>query len=282
MMIYVSKSADGADAFAWVNQGEEGDAGDAAYAEIRRPSEWDEPGVQMTDHSGYYQWNVPTGYYYQVRAMKDGYEEAKSEWMFVPPIRLGVDLYLKKVASGSGGNAENPPQNNGNNSNSGSSGTSSGGSYSDSDSDSSSDTTSVRTGDYSVPSYVVEGSWSQDAQGNWMFKHSNHTYKNEWAAVYNPYAQMGEEKYGWFRFDENGHMQTGWVTDSDGRKYYLNPDSNGTKGKMLTGWQLIDGKWYYFNPNSDGTRGALLINIWTPDGYWVSETGEWDKSKKQR
>lgn len=55
MMIYVSKSADGADAFAWVNQGEEGDAGDAAYAEIRRPSEWDEPGVQMTDHSGYYQ-----------------------------------------------------------------------------------------------------------------------------------------------------------------------------------------------------------------------------------
>ena len=282
MMIYVSKSADGADAFAWVNQGEEGDAGDAAYAEIRRPSEWDEPGVQMTDHSGYYQWNVPTGYYYQVRAMKDGYEEAKSEWMFVPPIRLGVDLYLKKVASGSGGNAENPPQNNGNNSNSGSSGTSSGGSYSDSDSDSSSDTTSVRTGDYSVPSYVVEGSWSQDAQGNWMFKHSNHTYKNEWAAVYNPYSQMGEEKYGWFRFDENGHMQTGWVTDADGRKYYLNPDSNGTKGKMLTGWQLIDGKWYYFNPNSDGTRGALLINIWTPDGYWVSETGEWDKSKKQR
>ncbi|MDO5140831.1 MAG: hypothetical protein Q4D40_05120 [Eubacteriales bacterium] len=282
MMIYVSKSADGADAFAWVNQGEEGDAGDAAYAEIRRPSEWDEPGVQMTDHSGYYQWNVPTGYYYQVRAMKDGYEEAKSEWMFVPPIRLGVDLYLKKVASGSGGNAENPPQNNGNNSNSGSSGTSSGGSYSDSDSDSSSDTTSVRMGDYSVPSYVVEGSWSQDAQGNWMFKHSNHTYKNEWAAVYNPYAQMGEEKYGWFRFDENGHMQTGWITDSDGRKYYLNPVSNGTKGKMLTGWQLIDGKWYYFNPNSDGTRGALLINIWTPDGYWVSETGEWDKSKKQR
>ncbi|MCI5793064.1 MAG: hypothetical protein MR011_07365 [Lachnospiraceae bacterium] len=35
--------------------------------------------------------------------------------------------------------------------------------------------------------------------------------------------------------------------DIDGSSYYLNPNSAGTRGMMLIGWQLIDGKWYYFS-----------------------------------
>ena len=42
---------------------------------------------------------------------------------------------------------------------------------------------------------------------------------------------------------------------------------------MLTGWQTIDGKMYYFNTVSDGTRGALYVNRQTPDGYLVGADG---------
>lgn len=34
-------------------------------------------------------------------------------------------------------------------------------------------------------------------------------------------------------------MQTGWVTDTDGNTYYLNPVSDNTRGKMQTGWVWI-------------------------------------------
>ena len=33
---------------------------------------------------------------------------------------------------------------------------------------------------------------------------------------------------------------------------------------MKTGWVQIDGKWYYFNPVSDGTRGMMFIGRKTP------------------
>lgn len=44
---------------------------------------------------------------------------------------------------------------------------------------------------------------------------------------------------------------------------------------MVTGWNLIDGKWYYFNTVSDGTKGALFVNRETPDGYKVDGNGVW-------
>ena len=75
----------------------------------------------------------------------------------------------------------------------------------------------------------------------------------------------------WYRFDENGNLITGFFTDKDGTLYYLDKD-----GIMVTGWQLIDGKWYYFNPVSDGTRGSLYRNTTTPDGYRVGPDGVWD------
>ena len=68
-------------------------------------------------------------------------------------------------------------------------------------------------------------------------------------------------------------MQTGWFTDVDGNIYYLYPVPDGTRGRMLTGWQTIDGKMYYFNTVSDGTRGALYVNRQTPDGYLVGADG---------
>ncbi len=78
-------------------------------------------------------------------------------------------------------------------------------------------------------------------------------------------------KKDWYYFDEAGKMLTGWITVED-RRYYLNPVSDGTKGKMMTGWQLIDGKWYYFGAKPDENYGAMAVSTWV-DGHYVDGTG---------
>ena len=93
-------------------------------------------------------------------------------------------------------------------------------------------------------------------------------YKEKWAAVYNPYANVaaGQQAFDWFYFDVNGEMVTGWILDG-GRYYYCSPKSDGTQGRMVTEWNQIDGAWYYFNPKSDGTRGAMYVNTWIGNDY---------------
>ncbi|WP_312427795.1 hypothetical protein [Lacrimispora sp.] len=133
-----------------------------------------------------------------------------------------------------------------------------------------------------APAGAVTGTWTQVANGKWIFA-SNRTYTDEWAYISNPYAAGEQEKASWFRFDREGFMVTGWQTDPDGNTYYLKTSMDGTQGQMLTGWQYISGEagqavegaWYFFNPASDGTRGKLLISSVTPDGYTVNEKGQW-------
>lgn len=137
------------------------------------------------------------------------------------------------------------------------------------------------SGNASIPSYVVKGNWMQQGD-KWQFRDAaGKEYKNTWAAVENPYANLaaGASPFDWFRFDENGNMMTGWVVDSDGSIYFLNPFSDGTRGKMQTGWVWIpDGKGgqqcFYFNPESDGHRGCLLRNT-VIDGSTVNAYGAW-------
>lgn len=113
------------------------------------------------------------------------------------------------------------------------------------------------------------GNWIKDANG-WWIRLNDGTYPmNTWK-----YLDFNGV-YQWYHFDAMGYMRTGWFTDTDGRRYYLNPISDGTQGAMATGWKLIDGYWYYFNPVSDGTKGALLVNTTTPDGYTVNANGQW-------
>lgn len=100
MTVYFSKNADGSGAVAWVNKDEPNDAGDEAYEEIKRPCMWNEPGVQETNAVGFYAWNVPNGYYYQVVAEKDGYTTAKSDWLRVFPPRFGVNLIMTNLNAG--------------------------------------------------------------------------------------------------------------------------------------------------------------------------------------
>lgn len=128
----------------------------------------------------------------------------------------------------------------------------------------------------SLPEYVVRGTWTEIEQHKWMFRDDTRTYASKWAAIYNPYADKtkGQQEYDWFRFDESGYMVTGWFTDVDGNRYYLNPVSDGTQGRMVTGWYWIDGMCYYFNPVSNGTRGAMKRNC-EIDGYQLNADGIW-------
>ena len=113
------------------------------------------------------------------------------------------------------------------------------------------------------------GEWIQDTVG-WWYKNQDGTYpKSCWQQL----SYNGKTE--WYHFDEQGYMQTGWFTDTDGNIYYLHAVGDGTRGRMVTGWNLIDGKWYYFNTVSDGTKGALFISRETPDGYRVDASGIW-------
>ncbi len=130
-----------------------------------------------------------------------------------------------------------------------------------------------------LPTWVETGGrWIQNADGSWSYQTGTSPMTNRWVCIYNPYAdeRRRQKRYGWFKFGPDGKMLTGWVTDTDGNIYYLNPASDGTRGMMLIGWQQIDGKWYYFSKDEgSGNMGALLRNTITPDGYHVDQTGAW-------
>lgn len=116
------------------------------------------------------------------------------------------------------------------------------------------------------------GNWIQDSVG-WWYQYPDHTYPA------GTFAWLScNDQTDWYFFDENGYMSTGWIT-FEGRTYYLNPVSDGFRGRMLTGWQLIDGKWYYFNEVSDGTKGALMTDTWI-DFYYVDKNGIWNPDAK--
>ena len=117
------------------------------------------------------------------------------------------------------------------------------------------------------------GSWIR-SNGRWWFKHNDGSYtSNGWEKINRT----------WYRFDNSGWMQTGWV--KDGSWYYLDGSGamktgwlkdNGSwyylqdSGAMKTGWMKVAGKWYYAY-----SSGALAINTTTPDGYRVNYDGEW-------
>lgn len=121
---------------------------------------------------------------------------------------------------------------------------------------------------YSYDSGKSAGQWILDNIG-WWYKNSDGSYPaDKWM-----YLQYNGQ-YNWYHFNKDGYMDAGWFMDTDGKTYYLNPKSDGSKGAMMTGWQQIDGGWYYFNTVSNGYKGSMFINGTTPDGYKVNEKGQ--------
>lgn len=60
--------------------------------------EYEQDNPRATGADGAYNWNTPTGWY-QVRVTKDGYEEARSAWLRVPPIQTEVNIGLVSTAA---------------------------------------------------------------------------------------------------------------------------------------------------------------------------------------
>lgn len=128
---------------------------------------------------------------------------------------------------------------------------------------------------------AANGEWTRDTAGNWCFS-AGRRYENEWANIVNPYAdtEKGQSHADWFHFGADGVMDVGWITDADGHTYYLNPISDNTMGRMLTGWNWLRGadgllRCYYFETISNGHRGSLYRSTTTPDGFEVDADGTW-------
>ena len=88
--------------------------------------------------------------------------------------------------------------------------------------------------------YSPRGWWFQLYGGSWL--------SGGWQLIHNR----------WYRFDQNGYMLTGWFTDGDGNKYYLNPVDDGTLGMMRTGWQVIDGQLLLFRSPVGRNHGTAV------------------------
>lgn len=118
---------------------------------------------------------------------------------------------------------------------------------------------------------AMTGTWQfMEENRSWSFQYQDGLYaRDRWEQIF--YNGVPE----WYFFDRDGAMKTGWYTDSAGHTFYLYPVPDGNRGRMVTGWNLIDGKWYYFITVSDGTKGCLLKNTVTPDNYRVDQDGVW-------
>lgn len=201
------------------------------------------------------------------------------------PLEYTVNFFKMNSGSTSGGSSSSGGNSSSGGSSSGGGSHSSGGSSGGGGGSSSYKVTTTNTtggpSNGSLPAYVVRGNWKQTGD-KWSFKdNSGKDYKNQWAAVVNPYANTaaGQSAFDWFRFDEASQMMTGWVTDPDGNIYYCNPISDNTRGKMVTGWVWIPDangvkRCYYFNPVSDGYRGRLVKNT-VIEGSTVNADGVW-------
>lgn len=172
----------------------------------------------------------------------------------------------------SGGNTSGGNTSGGNTSGGNTSGgNTSGGSTSGGSSSGGSSSKKVKT--YHAPAQKTEetiGKWQQDQNG-WWFRFNNGSWpKNQWIEL------IWNGTSSWYYFNEKGYMETSWHKDGD-EWYYLNPESDGTRGAMVTGWKQINNIWYYFSTVAGGPKGAMLSNTVTPDGYRIGADGAWVK-----
>jgi len=158
---------------------------------------------------------------------------------------------------------------------------------SSSDSESSGGGSSGKSGSISTKSIDVDGNTIQtqpdsgaplsDRGGNWGNQEHIWTYtksdgslaKGEWLNL-----EYDGHTY-WYYFDDSTIMQTNWF-DYNGSRYFLVPEMDGWRGRMATGWHMVDNKWYYFEPTIGANQGILYRGMTTPDGHTVGADGAWD------
>lgn len=117
--------------------------------------------------------------------------------------------------------------------------------------------------DMSVSSGSVGGSWIlADGDSHKWFYHTSTGVlaKNGWMYISHPSVKDEYGKFSWFKFNENGIMEYGWIKSQNGKWYHTHAISNGNLGVLHRGWyyEPMDGKWYYL----DQKTGAMHTG-WT-------------------
>jgi glucan-binding YG repeat protein len=116
-------------------------------------------------------------------------------------------------------------------------------------------------------SVTPDSNWISDEKG-WRVQNTDGTFvTNSW------YEATWNGVTSWYRFGADSYMVDGWFTDTDGRTYYFHTASDGTRGHMYTGWQVINGKSYYFETVKGSYQGHLYKSTTTPDGHQVGADG---------
>lgn len=131
-----------------------------------------------------------------------------------------------------------------------------------------------------------KGQWFSDDYGYYFLYEDQTCPSNAWIQF----------EDGWYYFQPNGYLATGWLNLGNSWYYLSETESS---GKMLTGWYQDSAtqKWYYLNRDTgemltgwlmdetNGNRyylsedGSLLINAFTPDGHYVDENGIYRKER---
>ena len=76
----------------------------------------------------------------------------------------------------------------------------------------------------------------------------------------------------WYFFDNDRLMRAGFI-NWKGNRYFLNPISNGYRGRMLTGYQKINGLEYYFEEKDGPLQGRMYRNENVPDKRFAGPDG---------
>lgn len=84
--------------------------------------------------------------------------------------------------------------------------------------------------------------WGKVKGKDAYFDKNGRQVKNSWITT----GKYGN--YTYYYLNDKGYKQTGWLTDSTGKKYFLDQ----TTGTMKVGYLLQDGSWYHF-----GTNGVM-------------------------
>lgn len=73
-----------------------------------------------------------------------------------------------------------------------------------------------------------------------------------WMYIHNPYANEGKGENAWFKFNQEGIMEYGWIRSENQNWYYCHGISDGRLGTMVRGWYQDpeDGRRYYLDPLS--------------------------------
>lgn len=84
--------------------------------------------------------------------------------------------------------------------------------------------------DYSIVETYQEGFMRAADGKRWWYQHKDGSYPTGWAYL----TEKTGGTAGWYLFDENGYMLTGYQTATDGRSFFLCPEPGIDEGKCMS------------------------------------------------